>query len=131
STVNVGNRQVSTSPISDPARQAELKLSVQAASPDLFAAVRAQLRGGRLLDEGNSQRADRVAVLGPSAAQKLGISGLEQLPAIRIGDDRYLVVGILDGVRRHPALLGAVIMPAGTLKRYFDLTTPALVAAEP
>ena len=130
STVNVGNRQVSTSPISDPARQAELKLSVQAASLDLFAAVRAQLRGGRLLDEGNSQRADRVAVLGPSAAQKLGISGVEQLPAIRIGDDLYLVVGILDGVARQPGLLGAVIIPEGTAKRDFGLTSPELVVVE-
>ncbi len=130
STVNVGNRQVSTSPISDPTRQSELNLSVQAASPDLFSAVRAQLRSGRLLDEGNSQRADRVAVLGPSAAQKLGISGVEQLPAIRIGDDLYLVVGILDGVARQPGLLGAVIIPEGTAKRDFGLTSPELVVME-
>jgi len=112
STVNVGNRLV------------------QAASPDLFSAVRAQLRSGRLLDEGNSQRADRVAVLGPSAAQKLGISGVEQLPAIRIGDDLYLVVGILDGVARQPGLLGAVIIPEGTAKRDFGLTSPELVVME-
>src|SRR5438034_327126 len=56
STVNVGNRQVSTSPISDPTRQSELNLSVQAASPDLFSAVRAQLRSGRLLS-----RSGRIA----------------------------------------------------------------------
>src|SRR5207247_4674647 len=130
STVNVGNRQVSTSPISDPTRQSELNLSVQAASPDLFSAVRAQLRSGRLLDKGNSQRADRVAVLGPSAAQKLGISGVEQLPAIRIGDDLYLVVGILDGVARQPGLLGAVIIPEGTAQRDFGLTSPELVVME-
>src|SRR5207247_9637650 len=130
STVNVGNRQVSTSPISDPTRQSELNLSVQAASPDLFSAVRAQLGGGRLLDEGKPPRADRVAVLGPSAAQKLGISGVEQLPAIRIGDDLYLLVGILDGVARQPGLLGAVISPEGTAKRDFGLTSPELVVVE-
>jgi len=103
STVDVGGRQISTSPISDPTRQTEFKLSVQAASPGLFAAVRAELRSGRFLDEGNSSRADRVAVLGPSAAQKLAVGGLAPLPAIRIGDDAYLVVGILEGVARpHP-----------------------------
>jgi ABC-type antimicrobial peptide transport system permease subunit len=130
STVNVGSRQISTSPVSDPTRQTEFKLTVQAASPGLFVATRADLRTGRFLDEGNSTRADHVAVLGPSAAQKLGISGLEQLPAIRIGDDVYLVVGILDGVARQPGLLGAVIIPEGTARRDFVLTSPELVVVE-
>jgi len=130
STLNVGNRQVSTSPISDPTQQTEFKLSVQAASPGLFAAVRADLRSGRLFDEGNSIRADRVAVLGPSAAQKLGIPGVEQLPAVRIGDDVYLVVGILDGVARQPGMLGAVIIPEGTARQDFRLTSPDLVVVE-
>ncbi len=130
STVDVGARQVSTSPISDPTHQTEFKLSVQAASPGLFEAVRADLRSGRFPDEGNSIRADRVAVLGPSAALKLGISGLEQLPAIRIGDDIYLVVGILDGVARQPGLLGAVIIPEGTARQDFRLTSPELVVVE-
>ena len=41
-----------------------IKLSVHAASPDLFRSVRAELRSGRLPDLGHSERADRVAVLG-------------------------------------------------------------------
>ncbi len=130
STVNIGTRQVSTSPVSDPTRQTEFKLTVQAASPGLFSAVRADLRTGRLIDEGNSTRSDRVAVLGPSAALKLGIAGLEQLPAVRIGDDVYLVVGILNGVARQPGLLGAVIIPEGTAQRDFRLTSPELVVVE-
>ena len=130
STVPIGNRQVSTSPISDPTRQTEFKLTVQAVSPGLFPAVRADLRSGRLIDEGHSLRADRVAVLGPSAAQKLGITGLEQMPAIRIGDNIYLVVGILDGVARQPGLLGAVILPEGTALKDFRLTSPEHVVIE-
>lgn len=130
STVNIGNRQVSTSPITDPTRQTEFKLTVQAVSPDLFTAVRARLREGRLLDEGNSVRADRVAVLGPNAAGKLGVSGLDQLPAVRLGDTVYLVVGILDSVARQPGLLGAVIIPEGTARREFRLTSPERVVIE-
>ena len=130
STVPIGNRQVSTSPISDPTRQTEFKLTVQAVSPGLFPAVRAELGSGRLFDEGNSLRADRVAVLGPSAAQKLGISGLEQMPAIRIGDNIYLVVGVLNGVARQPGLLGAVILPEGTARKDFRLTSPEHVVIE-
>jgi macrolide transport system ATP-binding/permease protein len=130
STVNVGTRQVSTSPISDPTRQTEFKLTVQAASPGLFTAVRANLRNGRLIDQGHSSRADRVVVLGPTAAEKLGITGLEQLPAVRIGDNVYLVIGILDGVARQPGMLGSVIMPEGTAQKDFRLTSPELVVVE-
>jgi hypothetical protein len=130
STVDIGTMQVSTSPISDPTRQTDFKLTVQAASPGLFDAVRADLRSGRLIDEGHSIRGDRVAVLGPSAAQKLGINGVEQLPAINIGDYTYLVVGILDGVARQPGLLGAVIVPEGTAQRDFRLTSPERVVIE-
>lgn len=130
SNVNIGSNQVSTSPISDPTRQTEFKLAVQAASPGLFQAVRARLHSGRLLDAGNSLRGDNVAVLGPSAAQKLGITSLEQLPAIRIGDNVFLVVGILDGVARQPGLLGAVIIPEGTARSEYRLTSPELVVVE-
>ena len=130
STVDVGNRQVSTSPISDPTAQTEFKLSVQAASPGLFEAVRAKLRTGRLLDEGQSVRADKVAVLGPSAAQELGVVDLRQMPALRIGDDVYLIVGVLDSVARQPALLGAVIIPEGTAAKYFRLNNPERIVVE-
>jgi macrolide transport system ATP-binding/permease protein len=130
STVNVAGRQVSTSPISDPTRQTEFNLTIQAASPGLFEAVRARLDSGRYFDAGHSGRADRVAVLGPSAALKLGITRLEQLPALRIGDDIYLVIGILDGVARQPGLLGAVIIPEGTAQRDFGLRNPELVVVE-
>ena len=130
STVKVGDRQISTSPISDPARQTNFKLSVQAASPGLYQAVRAVLRSGRFPDEGHSARADRVALLGRAAAQKLGINGLEQLPAIRIGDYVYLVVGILQSVARQPELLSSVIIPEGTAQRDFRLTSPQFVIVE-
>lgn len=130
STVDVGTRQVSTSPINDPARQTDFKLTVQAASPGLFEAVRAKLRSGRFPDEAHSTRADRVALLGPTAALKLGIDRLEQLPAIRIGDHVYLVVGILESVARQPALLGAVIIPEGTAQKDFRLQRPEFVVVE-
>lgn len=130
STVDVGARQVSTSSVSDPARQTEFKLSIQAASPGLYGAVRATLRSGRFADEGHSMRADRVAVLGASAAERLGISRVEQLPAIRIGDEVYLVIGILEGVARQPELLTAVIIPEGAARNDFRLAGPEFVLAE-
>lgn len=130
STLNVGSRLVAGSALSDPQSPTAFKLTVSAASPGLFGAVRADLRTGALLNEAHSQRADRVAVLGPNAASRLGITRIDHLPAISIGDDIYLVIGILDGVARQPDLLGAVIIPEGTAQRYYRLKNPAIVVVE-
>lgn len=130
SEVDVGGALVSSSPVKDPLNQSAFKLAVYAASPDLFRAVRAELKTGQLPDSGHSNRADRVAVLGPDAALRLGITGLEQLPAISIGDHLYLVVGILRDVARKPELLGSVIIPEGSARRYFGLAGPGTVVVE-
>jgi macrolide transport system ATP-binding/permease protein len=130
SQIDIGNSLVSSSPVKDPLNQTEFKLSVHAASPDLFRAVRADLETGRLPDFGHSDRADRVAVLGPDAARRLGILGVEQLPAISIGDRVYLVVGILRDVARKSELLGSVIIPEGTARHDFGLIGPGTVVVE-
>jgi macrolide transport system ATP-binding/permease protein len=130
SEVDIGDALVSASPVKDPQSQTAFKLAVQAASPGLFTAVRADLESGRLPDWGHSNRADRVAVLGPSAALRLGIVGLEQLPAIAIGDHLYLVIGILRDVARQPDLLSSVIIPEGTARHDFGLAGPGSVVVE-
>jgi macrolide transport system ATP-binding/permease protein len=130
SEVDVGGALVSSSPVKDPLNQSAHKLGVYAASPDLFKAVRAELKTGQLPDLGHSNRADRVAVLGPEAALRLGIKGLEQLPSISIGDYLYLVVGILRDVARKPELLSSVIIPEGTARHYFGLAGPGTVVVE-
>ena len=130
STVTIGRRLVSASPVNDPTRSSSLKLTVVAASPGLFPAVRAQLRSGELLDDGQSANADRVAVLGPNAARRLGIDRIDHLPAVRIGDDLFLVTGILGGVSRQPDLLSAVIIPEGTARRLYGLVHPGMVVIE-
>jgi putative ABC transport system permease protein len=130
STVNVGDALVSTSPVHDPQGRTEFKLTVLAASPGLFGAARATLGSGRTFDEAHSLRADRVAVLGPNAARQLGISAVDNLPALRIGDQIYLVTGILAGTARQADLLGAVIIPEGTARQEYRLASPELVEIE-
>src|SRR5215510_6558213 len=130
SDVNVHDMLVSASPVVDPANQTAFKLAVRAASPDLFRAVRADLASGRLFDGGHSARADRVAILGPDAARRLGIKDVERLPAIYIGDDLFLVIGILSDVVRRPELLGSAIIPDGTAQQLFRLLGPELVVVE-
>jgi macrolide transport system ATP-binding/permease protein len=130
SEVDIHNALVSASPVKDPMKQTAFKLSVHAVSPELFRAVRSELAAGRLFDVGHSDRADRVALLGPDAASRLGIAGVEQLPAISIGDYVYLVIGILSDVARQPELLGSVIIPQGTARRDFGLIGPGTVVVE-
>jgi macrolide transport system ATP-binding/permease protein len=130
SEVNVRDSLVRSSQVVDPANETALKLGVRAASPELFPAVRATLAAGRFLDDGHSARADCVAVLGPDAARRLGINGVERLPAIFIGDQLCLVIGILRDVVRKPELLGSVIIPEGTAREHFGLVGPGLVVVE-
>lgn len=130
SEVDIGEDLVKSSPVRDPQSQTAFNLSVQAASPGLFTAVRAELQVGRFPDLGHSKRMDRVAVLGPNAAVRLGIVGLEHLPAIAIGDHLYLVIGILSNVARQPELLGAVIIPEGAAQHDFGLRGPGKVIVE-
>lgn len=130
SEVDIGVALVSTSPVRDPRRQTAFSLAVHAVSSGAFAAVRAEIETGRFMDEGHSLRIERVAVLGTSAAQRLGIVSVEHLPAITIGDYRYLVIGILRGVSRQPALLGSVIIPEGTARHDFSLIGPGSVVIE-
>jgi ABC-type antimicrobial peptide transport system permease subunit len=130
SELKIGDALVSASPINDPQRRGRFKLGVLAASPELFTAVRARVRSGRLLDAGQSERAERVAVLGPSAASQLGISRLDQPLAIRIGDELFTVVGVLDGVERKFDLLSSVVIPEGTARQLYGLRSPVSVIVE-
>ncbi len=128
--VDVGNALVSATPVSDPQHQTAFKLGVSAVSPSLFKAVRATLGEGRFFDAGNSRRADRVAVLGGDAAARLGISDLSTLPAIEIGDEPFLVIGIVDSVARVDKLMSSVMIPEGTARQMYHLRAPDTVVIE-
>lgn len=130
STVDVGGRLVRGSPIDDPQARSAFKLPVEAASPGLFRAVRAQVREGRLLDAGHSHRGDQVAVLGPNAARNLGLSRVDGLRSISIGDDVFTVIGVLDSVQRKHDLLSSVIIPVGTARSLYRLPAPETLVVE-
>jgi macrolide transport system ATP-binding/permease protein len=130
SDVDVRGALVRSVPVNDPLAAGAIQLPMKAASPGLFRAIRASLATGRLFDAGHSRRADRVLVLGPNAARRLGIARVDQQPAIFVGDRLYAVIGLLAGVRRQASLLGAAIMPEGTARREFGLRAPAFAQVE-
>lgn len=124
------NTLVSGTPVSDPVQRSAFKVPVEAASPGLFEAVRAQIRDGRLPDEGHSDRADRVAVLGPNAARLLGVRSTAGMPALSIGEDVFVVIGVLDSVERKHDLLSSVIIPEGTARLLYRLDAPESLVIE-
>jgi putative ABC transport system permease protein len=128
--VDVRGQLVRSVPINDPLGQTDVQLPVRAASPGLWRAVRAHLVAGRFPDRGHSARANRVAVLGLNAARRLGITNLDQQPAIYIGDRLYQVIGLVGSVGRQPSLLGSLTIPNGTAIREFGLVAPSSVQIE-
>ena len=67
---------------------------------------------------------------GANAARRLGITNVDQQPAIFIGDRLYQVSGLVASVERQPALIGSVTIPNGTARREFGLAAPASVQVE-
>jgi len=130
SDVDLHGDLVRSVPVNDPVAQTEFQLPVKAASPGLYAAVRASLASGRLPDAGHSARADRVALVGANVAEQLHATRIDDQPAIFLGDKLYTVIGVLETVPRQASLLGSVVIPEGTASRDFGLSGPGSVQVE-
>ena len=128
--VDVKGDLASSVPVNDPQGLSKLQITVKAASPGIWRAVRAHLATGRFPDAGHSSRGDRVVILGRNAAERLSINRVDQQPAIFLGDRLYVVIGILDRVDRQPSLLGSIVMPEGTAVKEYGLLAPGLAQIE-
>ena len=78
----------------------------------------------RLYDDFHQQRGERVAVVGRVAAEQLGITRIDNQPAIFIGDTAYAVTGIVDGVARNPDLLLSITIPTSTEQHDIGTAAP-------
>lgn len=112
-------------PVNDPEDSDEFDLTVYAVSPGAFDAVRANVATGRVFDSSHDNLP--VAVLGPGAAEDLRITRVSQQPAIFIGDETFVVLGILDDVGRRAELLNAVMIPEGFARERYGLASPGSV----
>ncbi len=106
--------QVSSAPAGAAYAVTDRQAQVVAASPGLLRAVGPELAQGRLFDGFHEERHEKVAVIGASVAARLGITGLQNGPAVFVGDTPFTVVGILRDVERRPELLTSVVVPRGT-----------------
>lgn len=122
--------QVRTVPVIDPAGSSERTVPVMAASPGLFGAVRGHVSSGRWFDEGHVARHDRVAVVGATLADDLGIRDLSLQPGIFIDDEHYTVIGILDEALRDRGLVGAIVIPSSVASDQFGTSSPERIVIE-
>ena len=96
-------------------------LPVIAATPGALQASGARLAAGVLFNEFHQARAQQVAVISQTAAAQLGISNLENQPAIFIGGQAFTVVGIIANDPRLPAMNLGVIIPESTAVHLWGL----------
>ena len=127
STVTEDVGRITALAVVDPSRPPTANPPVVAASAGMFDAVEARITVGRTFDEGHDSRADRVAVIGKGAAERLGITRVDNRPTIRIASQYVDVIGILDSVETREDLLDAVIVPMGLAREQFGVTTPDLL----
>lgn len=130
SEVDTAGALVTSVPVTDPLGTTEFDIPVVAASPGLFGAVRGELSTGRFFDQGHDDNADKVAVIGSAAAQRLNITRVDNRPAIRVGEEAFVVVGILANVEREASLLSRIIIPNQTAAARYGLAAPAEVHVE-
>jgi putative ABC transport system permease protein len=89
-------------------------IPVMAATPGAVGASLPTLAAGRLYDAFHESRGEHVALVGRAAAAQLGITRIDNQPAVFLGDTAYSVVGIIDDVARNPDLLLSVVVPVTT-----------------
>lgn len=122
--VALGDRTITAVPVNDPSAPAAASPALVAASSEVIETVRGSLVTGRSFDVGHEERADRVAVLGARAAERLGINRVDRQPSIFIGGTAYAVIGIAEGMQRRSDLLDAVIIPTSTARADLGLQAP-------
>ena len=66
-------------------------------------------------------------MLGPGAADDLRITRVSQQPAIFIGDQTFVVIGVLDDVDRRSELLNTVMIPEGFARAQYGTSSPGSV----
>lgn len=119
-------RKFSTSTVSPlQVRSAEQhEVPLMAVSPGFFGAIHAKLSLGRTFDKFHDNTGQRVALLGRSVAQRLGISRISAPRTVFIGDLSFVVMGIVEEVDRHPETLISALIPLKTAVRAWGSPTP-------
>ncbi|MEV0782979.1 ABC transporter permease [Streptomyces sp. NPDC050423] len=99
------------------------RIQVVAASPGVLEAAGPRLSQGRIFDDWHDRTGQRVAVIGAGTAARLGIGTLDTQPAVFVGDEAFLVIGIVDDVQREADLLLSVVVPRTAAREIWGTPT--------
>lgn len=110
------NSRVRANELYDPTTVNDRTLPAVSATDSLPDVLGATLSQGRFFDPGHVARHDRVVVLGSSAAEIVGITRVEDAPAVFVNNEPFTVIGILGTISRESeqGLASAVIIPHTT-----------------
>ncbi|UOY00807.1 ABC transporter permease [Blastococcus sp. PRF04-17] len=122
--VSLPEAVVTAVPVNDPSQPPSAPPPIYAASEELLDTVGGRLATGRFFDAGHDERADRVAVLGFRAAERLGVQRIDTQPSVFVDGIAYAVVGVVRSVDVRGELLDAVILPTRTARADFGLVAP-------
>lgn len=118
--VPLGTDTVTAQPDGPPAQ-----LDVVATSAGLTEAIGPSIGTGTTINTFHTGEHQRVAVLGAAAARQLGITRIDDQPAVFIGAEPYTVIGILDDTDRLPDLMLSVLIPDSVALERYGPPTPA------
>lgn len=115
-TVPLRNPVISASPDATARSRQDQGTSIDvfAASPGALAAMQPTLKTGVLFNTFHQDRGEPVCLLGAPAARLLGITRVDNQPAVFIDGTAYTVLGIISNTQRLPETLLGVIIPAQT-----------------
>ena len=123
------NPSVRANELHDPTTVTDRALPVVAATAGLPQVVNATVQQGRFFDDGHVKRHDRVAVLGATAAKLLGITRVDDQPAVFVNDQAFTVIGVLgsSGLDLDHGLDASVILPYTSAADRLKLGPPTKV----
>ena len=117
--------KILAAPLYDPKAPPARSPAVMAASPGLLEAVAGQMYEGVWFSWFHESQQANVVVLGAKAARLLGVSRVDNQPAVFINGVPFTVVGILGNCQRALDLLDAVVLPQSTAAELYGLAAPA------
>ena len=85
-----------------------------AASPGTLAAMQPTLQTGVLFNAFHQDRGEHVCLLGAPAARLLGITRVDNQPAVFVNGTAYTVLGIVSDSQRLPETILGMIIPSQT-----------------
>ncbi|MEY9849028.1 putative ABC transport system permease protein [Streptacidiphilus sp. BW17] len=117
------NPTISPTPSNTTALPQDGSVTVYAASPGTLQAMQPTLLTGTLYNSFHQDRAEHVCVLGSAAAHLLGISRVDNQPAVFINDTAYTVVGIISDAQQLSQTLMGILIPSSTALREYGPPT--------